>query len=355
MPPLLHREFMANSILEYAYAALIFLGVLWGFLLSRRLIIDRLRALARRTSTDLDDVAVEMLELVRTPECYVLALYAATRSLTMNPRFDRGLHVVVVILVAYRVMTMLQSGASYAIRRTVLADGTDLAHQETAQTVTMAAHGLLWVGAALFTLSNLGFNVSSMIAGLGITGIAVALAAQAVLGDLFSAVAIYLDKPFVVGDAIKVGDAAGTVEHIGIKTTRVRAATGEMLVFPDATLTSSRIQNYQQLLERRVLFRFGLLYSTPESELRAMPGVVRSLVERDPQLRFERAHLAELGDSALLFEVVYHVRHADYNKMMDAQERLLADLIGEVRRRRLDFAFPTRTVMLEGGAPAPAA
>ncbi len=352
MPDFLRQQYFGNDSYEYAYAAVVFLGVLFGFLLARRLIIGRLRALAKMTATDLDDIAVEMLELIRAPECYLVALYAATRSLTIHPRFDRGLHVLVVVLVAYRITTMMSAATGYAIKKTVLADGNDLAHQETAQTITMAASAFIWLGAALFTLGNLGFNVTSMIAGLGISGIAVALAAQAVLGDLFSAVAIYLDKPFIVGDAIKVGDVTGTVEHIGVKTTRVRSVNGEMLVFPNSTLTSSRIQNYQQLNERRVAFRFGLLYDTPEAELRAMPAVVRGLIERDPLLRFDRAHLAELGDSALTYEVVYYVRSADYGKMMDAQERLLADLIGVVRTRKLDFAFPSRTVYHVGAPPA---
>ncbi|MDX6770870.1 MAG: mechanosensitive ion channel [Elusimicrobiota bacterium] len=352
MPDFLRQDYLGNSVAEYGYAAVVFLGVLFGFLLARRVVINRLRALAKMTATDLDDIAVEMLELIRAPECYMVALYAATRSLALHPRFDRGLHAAVVLLVAYRITTMLSAAAGYAVKKTVLADGDDAAHRETAQTITMAATGIIWLGAVLFTLSNLGFNVTSMIAGLGISGIAVALAAQAVLGDLFSAVAIYLDKPFVVGDFIKVGDAMGAVEHIGVKTTRVRSLSGEMLVFPNSSLTSSRIQNFQQLRERRVVFRFGLLYDTPEAEIRAMPAVVRGLIERDPLLRFDRAHLAELGESALTYEVVYFVRSDDYGKMMDAQERLLADLIGEVRRRRLDFAFPTRTVHLADPAKA---
>ena len=352
MPDFLRQQYYGNDAYAYAYAAVVFLGVLFGFLLARRLIIDRLRALAKLTATDLDDIAVEMLELIRAPECYIVALYAATRSLSLHARFDRALHVAVVVLVAYRITTMLSAATGYAIKKTVLADGNDLAHQETAQTITMAATGFIWLGAVLFTLSNLGFNVTSMVAGLGISGIAVALAAQAVLGDLFSAVAIYLDKPFVVGDAIKVGDAVGTVEHIGVKTTRVRSVSGEMLGFPNSTLTSSRIQNFKQLNERRVLFRFGLLYDTPEKDLRAMPAIVRGLIERDPLLRFDRAHLAELGDSALTYEVVYYVRSDDFGKMMDAQERVLSDLIVEVRSRRLDFAFPTRTVHLAAPAKA---
>ena len=147
----------------------------------------------------------------------MVALYAALRPLEVQGRFDRGLYIVVMPLVAYRLVTMLQAAVAHGVGKMILADGADVTRRATAATVTFAAQGFIWVGASLFVLSNLGFNVTSMIAGLGISGIAVALAAQAVLGDLFSAVAIYLDKPFVVGDVIKVGDLFGTVEHIGVK------------------------------------------------------------------------------------------------------------------------------------------
>lgn len=347
---LLKRDFLGNSMTEYALAAVTFLGTLWGFLLGQRLVIGRLRALAKMTETDLDDLAVAILEKIRAPECYLIALYFALKPLSVHAKLDKGLHVAVVLVVAYRIVTMLQEAVRYSIHRTILADGADLAHRETAQNVTLAAQAFIWLGAVLFTMSNLGFNITSMIAGLGISGIAVALAAQAVLGDLFSAVAIYLDKPFVVGDAIKVGDAVGTVEHIGVKTTRLRSVTGEMLVFPNSALTGQRIQNFREMAERRVLFRFGLLYSTPEKDLRELPDAVKAIVAKDKTLRFERAHLAELGDSALTFEVVYHVMGNDYGAMMDAQQKVLLELTGEVRRRGLDFAFPTRTVHLAGKA-----
>lgn len=340
---------MGNDLIEYAYAAVLFLGVLWGFLLARRLIIDRLRALAKLTATDLDDLAVELLELVKAPESYVLALYVATRQLAMNPRFDRALHVVVVVMVAYRIMTMLQAAAGYAIKKTVLADGTDLAHRETAQTVTLAAHALIWVGAVLFTLSNLGFNVTSMIAGLGITGIAVALAAQAVLGDLFSAVAIYLDKPFVVGDAIKVGDAVGTVQHIGIKTTRVRALSGEMLVFPNASLTSSRIQNFRDVQARRHQFGFLVSLATSAEQLRRIPVKLQAVIDKTPTTRFERAHLLAIREGGFEFEAVFHVLDADYNTYMDRVQSVLTALVEALRADGVALAVPSRTLVIESG------
>ncbi len=340
----LKHAYFGNSVAEYMLAAATFLGVLWGFLLARRIIINRLQALARLTSTHLDDLIVQMLQKVKAPECYVVAFYVALKPLTVHGRFDRGLYIVVVSLVAYRFVTMLQVAVAYGVEKMILVEGADVAHRDTAATVTFAAQGLIWVGAFLFVLSNLGFNVTSMVAGLGITGIAVALAAQAVLGDLFSAVAIYLDKPFVVGDFIKIGDIGGTVEHIGVKTTRVRSINGELLVFPNATLTSSRIQNFNQLTERRSLIAFCLPGDTSPSILKKVPGHGRAAVGKAKDARLERSHLTGVRDGALEFELVFYVRGTDYNDFMDAQEAVLLDLLENLRLEGVSITGPARRV-----------
>lgn len=340
----LSREYFGNAVSAYALAAATFVAVLWGFLIARRIFINRLHALAKLTATHLDDLIVEMLEKVKAPECYVVAFYLALRPLDIHARFDRGLHIVVVALVAYRIVTMLQAAVAYGVEKMILAEESDVAHRDTAQTVTYAAQGFIWVGAFLFVLSNLGFNVTSMVAGLGISGIAVALAAQAVLGDLFAAVAIYLDKPFVVGDAIKVGDLVGTVEHIGVKTTRVRSLTGELLVFPNSTLTGARIQNFQQMNERRSLIAFSLPGDTSPSILRKVPGHGRSAVGKANGARLERAHLSGVREGSIEFELVFYVRGMDYNVFMDAQEAVLLDLLESLRLEGVAITGPARRV-----------
>jgi small-conductance mechanosensitive channel len=199
-------------------------------------------------------------------------------------------------------------------------------------------------------LSNLGFNITSMVAGLGISGIAVALAAQAVLGDLFAAVAIYLDKPFVVGDGIKIGDIAGTVEHIGVKTTRVRSVNGELLVFPNSTLTSTRIQNFKQLSERRAVIAFSLPGDTSPSILRKVPGHGRSAVGKAKSARLDRSHMSGVSDGTLQFELVFHVPGLDYNEYMDAQEAVLLDLLESLRLEGVSITGPARRLTVT--APA---
>lgn len=338
----LHQDYLGNSVTEYALAAATFVVALTAFLIGRRVIINRLRALARLTSTRLDDLAVDMLEKVRVPECYLVAFYFALRPLEVHAKFERALHVAVVIVVAYRIVTMLQAAIGYGVDKMILEDAGGEANRGTAHTLTLAAQGVVWLGAFLFVLSNLGFNVTSMVAGLGISGIAVALAAQAVLGDLFSAVAIYLDKPFVVGDAIKVGDVVGTVELIGVKTTRVRSLNGELLVFPNSTLTSSRIQNYQQLTERRSVIVFQLPADTAPSLLRRVSGHARSAVAKADGARFERAHLSGVREGAIEFELVFYMGGKDYNAFMDAQEAVILDLLESLRVEGVVLTGPAR-------------
>ena len=340
----LRNEYFGNAVSAYILAATTFVVSLGLFLIGRKVLIGRLRALAELTETDLDDVAVEILEKIKSPECYLVAFYFATRPLDFHHRVDRTLYVVIVVTVAYRIVTMLQSAVAYLVKRTILADGSDVAHQDTAKTVSFAAQGVIAVGAALFVLSNLGFNVTSMVAGLGIGGIAVALAAQAVLGDLFSAMAIYLDKPFVVGDTIKVGDAVGTVEHIGVKTTRVRSISGEMLVFPNSALTSTRIQNFREVTERRSVIAFCVPSDTSPSLLKKIPGHARSAVGKAKDARLDRAHLAGVREGALEFELVFYVRGTDYNAYMDAQETVLLDLLENLRVEGVILTGPARRV-----------
>lgn len=347
---LLDSVYFGNTLLDYGVAAAAFLAVVVGFMVARKLLLTRLLALAQKTETDLDDFFVELLGMVKSPECYLLGFYFASRSLHFDARANHLLRAVVVVALAYRALTMLQLSAEYAVRRSMTGPDSDQANKDTAKTVSLIIRGLLWVLATIFVLDNLGINVTSMVAGLGIGGVAVALAAQAVLGDLFSALAIHLDKPFMVGDFITVDEMMGTVERIGIKTTRLRSLSGEQLVMSNSKLTSSSIRNYKKMRERRVVFRFGLLYSTPADALAEIPAILGGLVAKDKMLRFDRAHFMSLGESSLDFEVVYYVLDADYNKYMDCHQRLLLALVSEVRRRGLDFAYPTRTLFIEGSA-----
>lgn len=205
-------------------------------------------------------------------------------------------------------------------------------------------HFLVWSLILVLVLANLGVNVTGLVASLGVGGIAVALAAQNVLSDLFASLSIVLDRPFEVGDFIIVGSEKGTVERIGLKTTRVKSLGGEQLVFSNADLLSSRIQNYKRMQERRIVFAFGLEYGSPPDKLRKVPGVVKSIIEQLDLTRFDRAHFASFGDSSLDFEVVYYMLTPEYAVFMDKQQDINLRLLEELETLELSIAFPTRTL-----------
>jgi small-conductance mechanosensitive channel len=332
----LQREYLGNPTSAYILAGATFMAAVWIFLIVRRL-AGRVRP----------SLASDLIDQVRSYELVIVALDFAVRTLDLPHRFEHSLHVVTVIVVAYRTVGLLSTLAHYSIHKTILSDTTDPDNYATAHTATLGIKALIWLGAILFTLSNLGFNVSSLLTGLGIGGVAVALAAQAVLGDLFSAIAIYLDKPFIVGDSIKVNDFIGTVEHIGMKTTRVRSLGGELLVYPNSQLTTARIQNFRQMTERRVVINFSVPLGTPTETLKNIPLQVAAVANKTPDVRFARAHLALYQESGLQFEVVFHVMSPDYVVFMDAQQAVLIGLLEALRADGIALAQPT-TVMIPG-------
>jgi small-conductance mechanosensitive channel len=203
---------------------------------------------------------------------------------------------------------------------------------------------LLWSVIALAVLSNLGVNITAFIASLGVGGIAVALAVQNILGDLFASLAIAVDKPFEVGDFVVVGGVAGTVQMIGLKTTRIRSLQGEEVVMSNTDILKQTINNYRPMRERRIVFAFGVAYDTPAEKIEAIPGVVKRLVDAQEKLRFDRAHFKAFGDSSLDFEVVYIVKDPAYNTYMDMQQALNVGLMREFAAMGVEFAFPTRTI-----------
>src|SRR6185369_11730513 len=212
--------------------------------------------------------------------------------------------------------------------------------------ISFVARIAMWAIVLLLVLNHLGVNITALVAGLGVGGVAVALALQNVLGDLLASLAIVLDKPFVVGDTIAVGDVTGQVERVGIKTTRLRSVDGEQLVVANADLLKSRIHNFRQMTERRVLFGLGIAYETPQDKREAVPALLREIVLAQKGVRFDRAHFKGFGDSALLLEVVYYVLDRDYNVYMDAQQAINLEIGRRFRDEGIEFAYPTRTVFL---------
>jgi small-conductance mechanosensitive channel len=205
----------------------------------------------------------------------------------------------------------------------------------------------VWIVGTLFLLANLGFDITTIVAGLGIGGIAVALAGQALLGDLFSYFVIVFDKPFELGDFLIIGDILGSVEKIGIKTTRLRSISGEQIIMSNSDLTDSRVRNYKRMERRRVVFKIGVIYGTPAEAVRDIPSIIRAIVEAEESTTFDRAHFAGYGDWSLIYEVVYYVASPDYTLYMDIQQRINLAIYDEFSNRNIQFAYPTQTILLQ--------
>jgi small-conductance mechanosensitive channel len=250
------------------------------------------------------------------------------------------------VVVAYQVVMALHTLIDYAFQKRAEREGKDA--KDTFQFLGNFIKWILWAVAILMVLGNLGVNVTSLIAGLGIGGIAIALALQNILSDLFSSFAIYLDKPFEVGDFVTIGANSGTVERIGIKTTRLRALQGEEIVISNQELTATRIQNFKKMHERRISFSFGVVYDTAAEKVRTIPDLVADIFSPlNGKARFERAHFKNLADSALEFEVVYYVPSRDFTDYMNLQQEINLALLERFEKEKISFAYPTQTIHLE--------
>lgn len=341
-------EFLGNDARLWAIAGGIFGGIIILVWVVRVLLKKRLSR-AVETETDVDDF---VLALVRKTKLWLVALPAlffAVRALTLPADLAAGIRAAAVVAILIQTGLWSNQLVDFWLRRYQRSKlESDPSSITTIRAFGLAIDVAIWSVIVLVAVENLGFDVTALVAGLGIGGVAVALATQNILGDLFASLSIVIDKPFVVGDQIVVGSDGGTVEHIGLKTTRVRAVSGEELIFSNADLLRSRLRNMKRMEERRVLFRFGVEYDTPPEKLERIPLIVQGLVEKHEKARFERAHLQMLGDSGLEYEAVYWVKTPDQEAHVDIQQRLNVDLVRTFREEAIVFAYPTRTVRLKG-------
>ena len=334
-------------------AALIIFGILTlAFWVLQVVILGRLRTLSERTSTEFDDVAIAAVSSVR-PAVYILvSVYVAIQTLTLPSLADKIVTAAFLFVIVWQVIDVVSTIIDFAARRFLAKDEDgdgvpDPGSENASNMVALLARIALWAFGGIFVLSNLGVEVTSLIAGLGIGGIAVAFALQGILSDLFSSFSIYFDKPFQVGDYIVLGNDSGTVEKIGIKSTRIRTLQGEELVVSNAELTTARVQNFKKMESRRTVFNFGVLYETPADKVKAIPDLIKAEIEKVADVRFDRAHFASYGDSALIFEVVFYVETSDYTTHMDRQQEINYGIMDSFAKEGIEFAYPTQTLYVK--------
>lgn len=338
-----------NSLRTWLTAGLAFLVFQAAALFLKNVVLDRLKRLAARTETDFDDALVAALASIRGWELAVVAAYLGARSLFLPGAIDKGLHLTMVLVASFRGAMFLQAILHYSWRKaTAAVHEGDPTARSALSNLEYVLTGGVWLGAALFVLDNLGVNITTAVAGLGIGGIAVAMAAQQILGDLFSSFVIFMDKPFAVGDVIVVDGLTGTVENVGLKTTSVRSLSGEMLVFANSDLTKSRIRNFQRLRERRIVWNLAIPYGTPRDKVAAVPHMIRDAFKGLEKVRFERAHLKNFGAAALEYEAVYFVLSDDYELYMNLNQRACLSLLERFEAEGVSFALPAQTVFVAG-------
>ncbi len=358
MRDLLSGEWQGATMTQWAMA-LATLGLVYVALaVLRRLLVHRLGALAARTATHWDDLAVEFTRRTRPYFLLVIAVYAAARIVTPSPEFARVLRAIGVVLVLFQAGVwgngLIGFGADHYSRQRA---ASDIGTRTTIQAIGYAGRFVLWGLLVVTALQNFGIDVTALVTGLGIGGIAIALALQNILGDLFAALAIVLDKPFIVGDAIQVDTINGTIEHVGLKTTRIRSLSGEQVVISNADLLKSRIRNYKRMEQRRAVFDLNLAFDTSPAKVAAIPAMVRDVIESQAHTRFERSHLLSIAETGLRIENVYYVTDPDYGRYADIQHAINLELLRRLRREKIEFGFATRTMMLrsaEGTAESPA-
>ncbi len=317
--------FLNNSSQNFIKAIFVFLFFVLFFNIFQRIILKKLKILAQRTKTDIDDVLIKIFRSIKTIFYYYLAFYLAIHCLILNSLLERVIDIFLIVLVVYQVAIGFQVLIDHLIEKFKKKE-----KEQSAQTalffVGKITKWVLWVIAILLILSNLGVEINSLIAGLGISGIAVALAVQNILGDLFSSLAIYFDKPFTVGDYIVVGESMGTVKKIGFRSTKLQSSKGEELIISNKELTTKRIQNFKRLKERRIAFSFGIDYEVSSQNLKKVPQIVKEIIEKQDRVKFERIYLIQFGDFSLIFECVYYAETEDYNKYKEIHQEILFEI-----------------------------
>ncbi len=344
----LTRSFLGNTVEQWAIALASAIAVLVVLRILKAMVAKRLSALAKSTVTQIDDLIVDGLGKTRTIVILAVALFVGSKFLVVSEQAEGIIWTIFILALLLQVGFWGNEIIVFWLNRSVKRKMAE----DAASATTLAALGflgrlILWSAVMLVALDNVGINITGLATGVGIGGIAVALAVQNVLADLFASLSIVLDKPFVIGDFIIVDNFLGTVEHVGLKTTRLRSLSGEQLIFSNTDLLKSRIRNYKRMYERRVVFSIGIVYQTPSSKIEGVSGILRSIIEAEPDARFDRAHFKEFGDSALVYEIVYYVKNPDYNQYMDTQQRINLGIVKRFEEEGIEFAFPTRTLYVQ--------
>jgi small-conductance mechanosensitive channel len=335
-----------NSLLDWLLALALAAGLLLALFLARRLIRSFHARLKETPETELVELPLEILSRTAVPFFLAVSFFAGLGTLSMSEGTAQVLRSALTIALFWQAGVWVSAAATVFIerkrRRTLT---TDRAIAGSLGIIGFIVRVVIWAVVVLLILENLGVDVTALVAGLGIGGIAVALAMQNILGDLFASLSITFDRPFVEGDFLIVGEYMGSVEHIGLKSTRLRSLSGEQIILANADLLGSRVRNYGRMFERRVLFTLNVTYETDPELLERIPAIIREIVAEQKDTRFDRSHFAKHGAASLDFETVYYVLSPDYNRYMDIQQAINLRIHRQFADLGIEFAYPTQRIL----------
>jgi small-conductance mechanosensitive channel len=345
---ILTRPFYGNNITEWTVALCIVVGVYFCLLLLKRFLHSRVKNISKQKSSLVDQLISSLVESTKAIVLLLVAIRFGVTYLDLPVRIQAIANSAALISIFIQIGLWLSALVTqWTNYRVTHAKDTDASSAGAYNAIKFFIKLALWSVIVLFALSNLGFDITALVAGLGVGSIAVALAVQNILGDIFCSISILLDKPFEVGDFIVVGNHLGTVDQIGIKSTRLISLQGEQIVISNADLIGSRIQNFKRMKERRILFSIGVTYDTKLELLKQIPEIIKFAINSCNKTRFDRAHFKEFGAFSLNYEIVYFVLDREYMTYMDAQQQINLEIFKRFNELGIEFAFPTQTLHLE--------
>jgi len=312
---------------------------------------QRMKAAAKRTGNNIDDLIIQVLDSFGFIFYFTVSLFVVTAVINIDQDVSVAINKVSTVVFTYYAIKALAAVSNYGFKRALkVRQAKDERFDPTVlKILNTVVKAILWLVGVLLVLQNLGYNVTAVLGGIGVLGIAIAFGLQNILQDVFAFFSIYFDKPFKVGDFIVIGEGdKGTVKKIGIRSTRIKTLQGEELVISNEDLTNTRINNYRKLNKRRVEFKFGVTYNTPSSKLKKIPMMVEKIINDIEAAEFSRTHFKQFGEFSLVFEVVYYVTNPDYRVHMDIQQQINLQIKDQLERAKIEMALPTQTLFVQG-------
>jgi small-conductance mechanosensitive channel len=342
-----NKIYFGNTVYDYIIALLIFVVSILIISILRKITNRILDKWSEKTGTPIDSILVKLLHRFIIPFLYYGAFYYSIKSLNLIPKVSHVFDILSAVIITFIVIRLIISTINYLLTEYFRRQAKGNEKPKQIKGITTIISLVIWGLGLVFLLDNLGFKISAIVTSLGIGGIAVALAAQAVLKDFFSYFVIFFDRPFELGDFITVGDKSGSVEQIGIKTTKLRAVSGEQVIFANSMLTDSKIHNFKRMQNRGIVFKINVTYQATNEQLKEIPALVKKIIEELPNVTFDRGHFTTLGDTALIFEFAYFVNSSDYIEYMNIQQAINLKIMDEFNKRGIIFAYPTPTIIIQ--------